>query len=1390
MPAGAFGVQLAIAGGSFIVSKLLDHFLGGPDDQNSPELAEYEARGEVRSEVSPRRWIVGRARVAGVLARHVDVVNYELAQLYWDRLPDEKDDVNEALRTTSERMEIFGYFAHVLSEDEIAGIDYAWVDGVRMNLAKNTGLDAVRDGEFGPAADGELKEPFFADFYTYASDLRRPIRTSPIAEIQTLPSIAMWLWRNNRAITAEGDQLAFNAPAHKLRQVYAAGNATDDEKVDAESIRGDGLSWVLVRLRQGKVGDQDGPWRRVPQIDYLVHGKGPSAAPAGVSGTLLDGNPAKCAWWFLTERMGVPSGLIDADAFRQSVAICDEQIVVGSIRQPPVATTQEINALGRNVDLRAIIRAIAVELGLDPLAAESVRPAYDEYHRRRLVRVVERFTGRSFAATDAAQRARVASKWNARFTGSPEQTDGTRARYRANGVIPSTAEPQRVLDGLAQAMAGSIEEHGGVWHIRAGSLSVRPGNVIEDADVVEGVVSQQLEPSLDDQPDEVHARLIQNERLEHERYVMDPVDRQEANIGEIDASNRPADVRAQIDATAGPQPKRVRDMGDYAFVTDPLQADELMRISLYQTRWNTRTLNLTVRPGDDFKFYRLSRGEPVLVNIRDESIMGERVGERTDAMRCIVVDTPRYQDNGNIELTLRQQDEETFSEKFGLVYDYNDSGDVLLIPPPPPPRLTCTSTSRTESPGSTITRAAGWQVVGMGGTGRLAYSIQWIGRSPGVAIDARTGHLTGTIPASTVSTTYRARATVTDEKSVTASCDVTLSVPVDPPVGDNPVIVISGLQAAQAGETTSWSAAMRFPETLAPAYAGADDATWTFSLHQFSTAAVPAGATVTDTGVGGWTPPAGATVGSTAVTVRASSGSYTPIEAIAYFAVAPTTTTCTATIGTIQVKRNEALAPTSIFAAQNNVTGALTTGARLTAGLPSGLALSSAGLLSGTTSAAVDSYPVSVASRVRDSRGACTVTGDLVVEVQEGDTPPGCTLHPANPEIGRTGLEYIGIALTGFSGRPPRPSVTGPDWLTVSGPRTIDGVSYPFHLRCETTAIRTPDDYQYSVRSGRARCGGTITVEEDTVPPLTMDDVAIRRKPGETYSGGLNAVGGTGALSYEWVDAVPADEIGLVLDTRSGDFSGTCVDGGASPYSYTARARKGTERTTCTVTVTIDPDTTPPPPEVECMGGTVSGAPGTTVTLARVECSVTTTGLLTIADSATAVNASGTEVSGWTGTLELDQVGDPQLIMASGQGGSFSTDIPATQALGDYTFTFTATRDGGGTADIVVTVTVTTVPLSIPDDQLTIIRPSTAAASGTFRATGGPAAGSYAYTRASGPTWLTVTPTGGWSFPAQNRVETVAFGVRVTKGTASQTFNGSIVLQPGGGDPEDPDDRV
>ena len=1375
------------------VGGLIGRALFGPDDEDGPEVAAYEARGEVRSEVATRRWVVGTARVAGVLIRHADLVFAQYAESWYRQNPNDEGP-NDLLREASNLMHLYGYFAYALAEGETDGIAQTWVDGVRADLAgpgPASATSTLDDGEFAPPVDAANQpEPLYGDRFVPDTVLR-----TTNADIdqdifrQRLPAIAIWQAKGEQG-PATGK--ATNLAARKLREVYSTGRASETEKTDIDQVHGRGVTWVLVRLSQGNLGDQPEPWRRVPQLDFLVKGKGP-AAPEGVDGYLLDGNPAKAAYWFLTERMGVAPGLVD-DVWMHSVTICDEPFLVNRVDADPVATDADVLRATRNPSWIRVLREVALSLNLDPESSASIRPAIAEWKRRRLVRVVERFTGLEYDAVDAETRASIVARWNERFTGSAD-ADGERARYRANGVISADADPAKVLEGLAQSMAGSIEEHGGRWYIRAGSLTLRPANVITDTDIVSDSVQQQLEPPVEDQPTEVRASIIQNERLEFERFVMAPVNRVDANLGEIDATNRPAFLRE-----ANPSPDRVRDLGDMTFVTDPLQADELMRIALYRTRWNTRTIRLAVRPNKDFSFYAISKGAPILINSKSEDIHGERVGERTDSMRCVVVETPRYDEDGNIELVLQQQDEEVFGEKFGLVLDYHDAGDVILVPPPTPPPAqppTCAPLHYNGHPGDVIfpqriEEGTGLtlntlQAVGTGGTGRLTYALQWLGANPGLSIDSSTGYISGTIRADFQTATYTGRVSVTDTKGVTGSCTVTIG---NTRYAQNPYIVLDGVDDVVAGTSDSWTASVVYPQHLAYAYRHVPIEAWTFSLED-----APSWMSITESGAGTSAPSASVTTSESVIhsgTVVASAALGTqPIKAYANLRVLPVpTAACEATTRTVQVKRNTALSSTSMIQSIRFGTGGRSpaqvavdrsrTSSSGFSPLPAGLALSSTGELSGTTSAVVGRYtvPVTITDSSSPTQSCCT-SCSFVVDVRP-QLDATVTLHPTDATVTRSNTGQIGVRAVNFQGTTTCSIQAGPAWLTVApGAGPHDHI-----LRIGATKPVGREDYSIVVTDTEGTsetAAGTITVRADPAPPMTMDDETVEVKTQEAYTGGLTVKGGPDvAPIYTWDDGETAvADIGLNINRVTGSFWGT-APATEGTHTYTAKVTRGTVETTCTVTVIISPAKDDPQDETECLDGTVEGAPGERVSLSTAI--VCTTAYLPFTSQRT------TAPPGWTAQWnEQPPLSDGQAV--GGSTFQFSTTIPRTATTGNYRFTNVFADSRGTEATAVVVVTVSTAP--VRPIRLTgrnpqqINTPASRIFTRTFRATGGPATGSYSFTARSLPSYMTLTTGGILTIPAQNQHRSGSFKLIVTKDTTTAEFDISFELttNPGGGTP-------
>ena len=1378
---GALGTFVAKAVGAIAVAKVLDWLLD-TDDEAKPASSTYQARNEVRSEVAVKRWVVGRVRVAGVLIGHADVIVPDHALEWWEANKNNDDfDRSQKQQATNERMELYGYFAYALSEGITDGVRGMWIDGVRMPMAFNENpATLMADGEFGPPADMNPKlEPFYSHYFPLTVEIRGLGDIN--AQFTQAPAIAGWQHKGTAV-----DEARLPPIMRKLAEVYETGESTQQQRDDAKGKRGADKSWALVRLRQNNIDGTRRPFRNRPRIDFLMQGKGPPG-PQGCDRSLLDGNPARAAYWFLTERMRVPHALID-EVWLQSSEICDERVTASAVTSNFTVTPAEVIALTRRPGLWGVLREIARQLGLDPQAASSIVPAYSEWKRRRYVEVVRRFTGRDFDDVDEGTRKRIVAAWNDRFTGSPDDIDGTRFRYRANGVISSGDRPDQVLRALAQSMAGSIDEHGGRWFIRAGSLSIRPWLTITDEDVVEGTVQQLMEPALRDQPHQVTARLVQNERLEFEEFTMAPVSRLEANLGEVDASNRPAFIREE-----DPQPFSQRDMGALEFVTDPLIADELMRIALYQSRWNTRTLQLSVRPGAGFKFFELGIGAPVNVDVSSEQIMGDRVGERTDPMRCVVAEPPRYEPDGSIRLVLQQQDEETFSEKYGLVFDYNDAGDVILLPPPPPPTEppTCTPINRTFAPGHLITAADGLVVRAMGGTGRLTLGLA-VERAPWLTINSTTGVVTGRVPAVKVDTTYRGRATATDEARRTGGCAFVLNV--DAVEGDEPWIAISGNDGSHGGDPDDWRAVVAYPEVVSPPWAGSEPGDWRFTLAMRDPTAT--WARITSDGRGSSAPTSGTTTGAYKGTITATAQGYPSLTADITLVVRPVPTRpCTASGRTVRVRRNTpvvASGRTAIFEFVVDGPGfveplqvALVSGQSL----PAGLAMSSTGELSGTCTAPARRYDLNALVTDSDSPvNTCATRMPFSIQVLEQRAVPTCTAA-ASTMGSRSGPLEVPVDIDGFVGTTTATLVESPDWLTV-----VDDAADPVVLRAGTG--RTPGNYDWSLRitdtsGGTATCSGRITIAEDPVDPLTLADVRIETKEGEAYFGGLNPQGGVGNYGYfleadpDGTDGPPQEAIGLSLRPGTGDFQGTAPEGPEAPgdYTFQGRVSSGQQEQTCKVYVKIIDVKTPPPIETECVGGEASGPPGVEMGVDIVTCTSPNTPL-------TSIKTTGPASWGavWT---DPETLTDPDLTPeGAGIAFSWSATPPAGTAVGEYRFTNTLRDSKGADTDVTIVATVTAArPLAIRDALMQIRQPASSAFRRQLVATGGDETAVASFSKVSGPGFLDINSSGLVTFPAQNAASSASWSVRVTRGTSTGTFTGTVEVWVGsGGGPTDPGD--
>ena len=272
-------------------------------------------------------------------------------------------------------------------------------------------------------------------------------------------------------------------------------------------------------------------------------------------------------------------------------------------------------------------------------------------------------------------------------------------------------------------------------------------------------------------------------------------------------------------------------------------------------------------------------------------------------------------------------------------------------------------------------------------------------------------------------------------------------------------------------------------------------------------------------------------------------------------------------------------------------------------------------------------------------------------------------------------VRTLGVRVSGFSGSMTC-TVQGPTWLTCAPARASSRDDFVL----TAAAGRAVGTYAYTVTvtdsaGSRASASCSVEVTGGTPPPppaLTMADVTITAEPGSTYTGGLNAIGGPEVTRvYEWENAVPEDEIGLVLGVNSGDFSGTVPTDTnivGQTYTYTAKVTRGTASTTCTVTVVIQSGVTPPPVLTECFGGSASAPVGGVAGVPLVSCTSPYTPLTA---------SDGTTPAGWTATwTDPETLTDPTLTQeGAGVAFSFSTTVPSGAVVGQ-TYKLHAEPDG------------------------------------------------------------------------------------------------------------------
>ena len=587
-----------------------------------------------------------------------------------------------------------------------------------------------------------------------------------------------------------------------------------------------------------------------------------------------------------------------------------------------------------------------------------------------------------------------------------------------------------------------------------------------------------------------------------------------------------------------------------------------------------------------------------------------------------------------------------------------------------------------------------------GGVGGFTWSMAGGSLPAGLTLSAA-GTITGT-PTTAGSSTFSVRAT-----SGTQSAVASLTILVQPP----PVTVTtSTLRAAVQG--------VPYADTLR-ATGGTGSYTWALTAGS-----LPAGLALSAGGVISGTPTA---QGSSTFTVQATSGTRTDTQDLTLTVQAPALVITTSSLpaGAVGDPYNQALVA-------SGGTGVYSW--TLTAGvLPGGLALSTAGVISGSpTALGTFNFTVQVSS------GSETVSRDLSITILAGI--PAVTIATTSLPGGNVG-EVYSATLTATGG-------TGTfTWMRISGN------SLPAGLTLSTTGVisGTPTEAVTSTFTVQAESGGkTATKSLTIVIGAALTDVIIQTTSlpagatGVAYSQTLDADGGTG--TYTWTRTAGTLPSGLTLSS-AGVISGMPTD--TITRSFTVRAASASKSDTQDLTISV------------------AAGPVTITTTTLTDATVNAVYTRTLA--ATGGAGAGTYV--WA-----DSASTLPAWLSLSAAGVLSGTPPA-----EGTFNFMVRATSAGITDyqrltlVAAYPPVTITTTSLPGGTVNV------AYNQTLAATGG--SGSYTWAPFSGslPGGLTLSSGGVISGNPSAPSGTFNFTVQATSGSRSDTQALSIVVQPAGG---------
>jgi hypothetical protein len=569
-------------------------------------------------------------------------------------------------------------------------------------------------------------------------------------------------------------------------------------------------------------------------------------------------------------------------------------------------------------------------------------------------------------------------------------------------------------------------------------------------------------------------------------------------------------------------------------------------------------------------------------------------------------------------------------------------------------------------PGATVASAYSQAITATGGTGGFSYAVTAGALPAGLSLSSA-GVLSGT---PTASGTFTFTVTATDSASQTGSRAYTLTVA-------QPTVSVAPATLPNASAGSAYSQAVTASGGIAP------------YTYQVSAGALPAGLTLSSAGVLSGTPTAAGSFSFTVSATDSSTGTgpasgmraYTLVVGMPTLQITPATLS-SGVAGTPYSATVVAAAGTSPYTYQ------------VSAGtLPAGLALSSAGVLSGTPTAA-GSFPFTVtATDSTTGTGPATATMDytLVIAV------PELTVSPATLPEGVAGAAYS-QTITASGG-------VGDHTFAVSGGTLPAGLA----LAADGTLSGTPTEagsFPFTVTATDSTTGTgpatatmdytlVIAVPELTVSPETLPDGVA----GTAYSQTITASGGVAEYTFAVSDGTLPAGLALAAD---GTLSGTATEAGSFPFTLMATdATTGTGPATATkdYTLVIDapvlslaPETLPDAVAGTAYSQAITASGGVGASTFALSAGVLPAGLALAADGTlsgtpteagsfeitvtatdSTVGTPGTGSATYTLVVTLPSVTvSPAALFRGVVGDAWSTTLTATGGVSPYTFAVTA----------------------------------------------------------------------------------------------------------------------